>query len=158
MTVKLNTAHPDPSSSTGLMLWHVTNSWQRVIREALTPFNLTHVQFVLLAVLTSLESATPTTQKDLAKHAGTDIMMTSQVIRTLEDKGLVTRIPHPTDKRAKILTPTQAGVERVNQAIIAVEKADHAYFSPLGSKVEKFTQSLHLLTVSNTAQSNMDTM
>lgn len=126
----INKSYPDPSSSTGLMLWQVTNSWQRVMRETLAPFELTHVQFVLLAVLVSLNSAKPVTQKELAQHARTDTMMTSQVIRALEVKGLITRDSHPTDQRAKTLTPTEAGVKRVNQAIVAIEDADRAYFPP----------------------------
>ncbi len=132
------------------MLWQVTNSWQRAMREALTPFNLTHVQFVLLAVLTSLDNSQPITQKDLATQAGTDTMMTSQVIRTLEAKGLITRRGHPTDQRAKTLAPTQAGIRLVNRAIVAVEKADHTYFSPLNNTIEDFTQSLSTLAETHT--------
>ncbi len=66
MTGALDTVYPDPEASTGLMLWRVTNSWQRTIRAALAPFDLTHVQFVLLAVLTSMDRSAPVTQRNLA--------------------------------------------------------------------------------------------
>lgn len=148
----LNTAYPDPGSSTGLMLWQVTNSWQRAMREALAPFDLTHVQFVLLAVLTSLDDSQPVTQKDLAQEAGTDPMMTSQVLRTLESKGLIARHSHPSDQRAKTLTPTQAGIKLVNRAIVAVEQADRTYFSPLNDAINDFTQALHALAEAHTTQ------
>ena len=38
MTGMLDTFYPDPKASTGLMLWRITNSWQREIRAALAPF------------------------------------------------------------------------------------------------------------------------
>lgn len=47
MSGVLKTVHPDPQTSTGLMLWRVTNSWLCAILATLTPFDLTHVPFVL---------------------------------------------------------------------------------------------------------------
>ena len=145
MSGALDTAYPDPQASTGLMLWRVTNSWQRTIRAALAPFDLTHVQFVLLAVLTSMEHEAPVTQRDLAARAATDPMMTSQVLRALESKGLIERLAHPTDGRARTLAPTSAGVSLVNRANAAVEQADRAYFAALGDDTPSFTTSLAIL-------------
>ena len=146
MTGALDTSYPDPQASTGLMLWRVTNSWQREIRAALAPFGLTHVQFVLLAVLASLDSESPVTQRDLAEHAATDPMMTSQVLRALEDKSLVERHAHPTDGRARILMITPAGILLVNRTITAVEEADRTYFSTLGNRTQDFTACLATLS------------
>lgn len=148
MTSTLNTSYPDPQTSTGLMLWRVTNSWQREIRAALAPFGLAHVQFVLLAVLASLDSATSVTQRDLAEHAATDPMMTSQVLRALENKGLVERHAHPTDGRARTLVITPAGVILVNRANTAVEATDLRYFAPLGDRRHDFTACLTTLSAS----------
>lgn len=145
MTPALRTAYADPGDSTGLMLWRVTNSWQRAIRAALAPYDLTHVQFVLLAVLASVEDDATVMQRDLAARAGTDPMITSQVIRALERKRLVARDPHPDDGRARVLSPTAAGIDLVNRANGAVEAADAAYFSALGEAVGPFTRSLALL-------------
>lgn len=149
MTGVFQTEHPDEQTSTGLMLWRVTNSWQRTIRAALTPFDLTHVQFVLLAVLTTMDRSTPITQRDVADRAETDTMMTSQVLRALEHKRLVERRPHPTDGRARTLVPTAAGVDLVNRANAAVEEADHAYFAALGSSIPAFTRSLGTLAATH---------
>jgi DNA-binding MarR family transcriptional regulator len=87
-------------ASPGLLLWQVSNRWQAAQRAALRPFDLTHVQFVLLASLTWLDNEGPVTQKRLAEHAATDPMMTSQVLRALEERGLIRRGQHPTDARA----------------------------------------------------------
>lgn len=145
MTGDLETAHPDPHTSTGLMLWRVTNAWQRVIRAALVPFDLTHVQFVLLAVLAASERGTPVTQRDLAARAATDAMMTSQVLRALEAKGMVERAAHPTDRRARILSITEAGLTVVNHANVAVEAADAGFFAALGGQAAPFTRALGVL-------------
>jgi DNA-binding MarR family transcriptional regulator len=130
----LETSFENAEESAGLGLWRVTNAWQAAQRLALEPFRLTHVQFVLLASLTWLQDDDPVTQKRLAEHAGTDPMMTSQVLRTLEQKGLVERHPHPTDGRAKLLIVTAEGAALANRAIVAVETCDTAFFAPIGEQ------------------------
>lgn len=145
----LDSSYPEEGASTGLVLWRVTNSWQRTVRAALAPFDLTQVQFVLLAVLCSADLSSPVTQRDLATRAAMDPMMTSQVLRTLEGKGLVERRAHPSDNRAKALAPTSLGVKLVNRANVAVEKADREYFAVLGAEAQNFTRSLTLLAASS---------
>jgi DNA-binding MarR family transcriptional regulator len=133
--------------SQGLLLWQVTNRWQAAQRAALAPFDLTHVQFVLLASLTYLAArrAEPVMQRDLANHAATDPMMTSQVLRTLEQKGLIGRRDHPHDRRAKALAPTETGAALVNRALVAVEDCDHEFFAPLGAHTHAFAGALKQL-------------
>jgi DNA-binding MarR family transcriptional regulator len=130
------------AESPGLLLWQVTNAWQAAQRAALSPFDLTHVQFVLLASLTWHQEDQPVTQRQLAQHARADPMMTSQVLRTLEAKGLIERRPHPTDARARALTVTAAGLDLANRANAAVEQVDREYFSALGEERASFTQML----------------
>ena len=57
--------------------------------------------------------------------------MTSQVVRTLEQKGLVRRATHPRDSRAKSLQGTPEGLELAKRAMILVEQTDEAFFSSL---------------------------
>jgi DNA-binding MarR family transcriptional regulator len=132
--------------SPGLLLWQVTNAWQAAQRAALRPFDLTHVQFVLLASLTWQQEDQPVTQRQLAEHIRADPMMTSQVLRTLEAKGLIHRRPHPTDARARALTATPAGVNLANRANAVVEQVDRDYFGALGDDRAIFTQMLARLT------------
>lgn len=128
----LQTHFDDADESPGLVLWQVTNRWQAAQRAALAPLGLTHVQFVLLASLTWLASRLDVvTQRDLADHAATDPMMTSQVLRVLEEKELLERGSHPHDRRAKALVPTAAGVALANKAIGVVEQCDAGFFAPL---------------------------
>ncbi len=178
----LETEFADAADSPGLLLWRVTNAWQAAQRAALHTFDLTHVQFVLLASLTFLggtydaaamgldsdggpvtqrdrandggpvtqrdlaNHGGPVTQRDLANHAHTDPMMTSQVLRALETKGLVRRSPHPTDARARALTVTPSGASLASAANTAVEAADRAFFGPLTDDRPLFTDMLRRLT------------
>ncbi|MCX5407338.1 MarR family transcriptional regulator [Streptomyces sp. NBC_00335] len=121
-----------PGESPGFLLWHATLRWQRGIAAALGPLGLTHVQFVLLACAWWLnEQGEQPNQQALARQAGTDVKMTSQVVRTLEQKGLLAREVDPADTRAKRLRVTAAGAELAPRAIAAVEGVDEEFFRPV---------------------------
>ncbi|AJF65586.1 MarR family winged helix-turn-helix transcriptional regulator [Streptomyces vietnamensis] len=122
----------DPGKSPGFLLWHATLRWQRDIAAALAPLGLTHVQFVLLACAWWLNTqGEHPNQLALARQAGTDVKMTSQVLRTLENKGLVAREVDPADTRAKRLRVTDAGAALAPRAIAAVEQVDAEFFQPV---------------------------
>ncbi len=122
----------EPESSPGFLLWHVTLRWQRDVAAALAPLDLTHVQFVLLATAwwMNTHGADPN-QLSLARQAGTDVKMTSQVLGRLEAKDLITRVVDATDTRAKKLTVTDRGAALAQRAIAAVEAVDAAFFEPV---------------------------
>ena len=143
----LATGFDSPEHSPGFLLWRVTNRWQAAQRAALKPFGLTHVQFVLLASLAWLDPEGPVTQKRLADQAGTDVMMTSQVLRALEQRALVIRLPHPDDGRARALAVTPDGRALADRAVVAVEACDRDFFAVLGSGTPHLTALLHSLSV-----------
>jgi DNA-binding MarR family transcriptional regulator len=117
------------------------------MRSALRPHDLTHVQFVLLASLWWLEDHLPgpPTQVRLAEQAGTDPMMTSQVLRGLEARGLLERAADPSDGRARRLRLTPRGGDLIAGALADVESADGDYFAPLGQRQEAFVDALAAL-------------
>ncbi len=122
----------DPDESPGFLLWHVTLRWQRDIAAALAPLDLTHVQFVLLASTWWLNSRGEyPNQLAVARHAGTDVKMTSQVLRKLEAKGLIRRDVDAADTRARRLAVTDRGTRQAQAAIAAVEAADTAFFAAI---------------------------
>ncbi|MGP0107405.1 MAG: MarR family winged helix-turn-helix transcriptional regulator [Acidimicrobiales bacterium] len=138
--------------SPGFLLWQITNRWQAAQRAALKPLGLTHVQFVLLASLTWLRTEGPVNQRDLADYASTDPMMTSQVLRVLEARGLVERAKDPGDRRARAITVTKEGQSLANRAIVVVEDCDGSFFDPL-EDVAGFVQALQLLRSSSARSS-----
>jgi DNA-binding MarR family transcriptional regulator len=118
-----------PGESPGFLLWHATLRWQRGISLALRPLDLTHVQFVLLACTWWLnEQGQRPSQIALAAQAGTDVKMTSQVVRSLERKGLVERDVDPADTRALRLRVTRRGARLAPRAIAVVERVDAGFF------------------------------
>lgn len=126
----------EPDESPGFLLWRVTLRWQRAMVAALRPFGLTHVQFVLLASawwLTRVAGEKPS-QRRLAEHAATDPMMTSQVLRVLESRGLVTRQTDTHDSRALKLGVTERGAKLAKEAVLVVEAADAEFFTAAGDR------------------------
>jgi DNA-binding MarR family transcriptional regulator len=122
-----------PVESPGFLLWHATLRWQRGVVEALAPLGLTHVQFVLLACTWWLnQQGEQPSQIALAEFAGTDVKMTSQVVRSLERKGLVKREVDQADTRARRLRVTPRGKRLAPGAIAAVEQVDEAFFDDAG--------------------------
>jgi DNA-binding MarR family transcriptional regulator len=137
------------SDSSGFLLWQVTALWQRRITMALRPYGLTQVQYALLASLLWMSRTNRAiTQAMLARHAKLDVMMTSQVLRALEGRGLIERGAHPRDTRAKALRLTKAGRTLVWKTVPMVEDADREFFSALGDGVARFNRSLHSLIAS----------
>ena len=132
-----------PAESPGFLLWHVTLRWQRAIAAVLAPLDLTHVQFVLLACTYWLtgQGQTPN-QLGVATQAGTDVKMASQVLRKLEDRGLIQRRIDQRDTRAKTLSMTRRGTSLAIKAIKVVEEADAQFFD---SCPPAFAQALRQL-------------
>jgi DNA-binding MarR family transcriptional regulator len=124
------TRFASPWQSPGFLLWHASLQWQRQMRRALEPMDLTHVQFVLLASTWWLRrGGDHPSQRELADQAGTDPMMTSQVCRALEAKGLIARNADPDDSRIARLRLTPAGEALAPTAVEAVETADREFFA-----------------------------
>lgn len=135
----------DPADSPGFLLWHVTLRWQREIAAVLAPLGLTHVQFVLLASTWWLNTHDERpNQLALAHWAGTDVKMTSQVLRALEAKGLLSREVDPADSRARRLRITEAGAELAPRAVEAVEAADRAFFRAVADPAALTASLRHL--------------
>jgi DNA-binding MarR family transcriptional regulator len=144
----MNTA-PGPAArweSDGLLLWQVTLAWQRAMRAALEPHDLTHVQFLLLASAWSLgENEELPTQQRIADHAGTDVMMTSQVLRRLAARQLITRELDDQDPRAKRIVLTDTGRAVLADALSDVETTDAEFFAALGPDGPAFRRGLTAL-------------
>ncbi|MFI5342890.1 MAG: MarR family winged helix-turn-helix transcriptional regulator [Chlamydiales bacterium] len=137
-----------PEQSPGFLLWQVSTKWRREIETALATLNLTHPQFVLLASLGWLtRHQADVTQVELARHCSTDVNMTSQVLRSLEQKGYLERHRRQGDERSKFPRLTEKGAKLVEQAIPLVEKVDDHFFGQLGEDAtEKYIDILRKLS------------
>ncbi|MES2199176.1 MAG: MarR family transcriptional regulator [Chlamydiota bacterium] len=137
----------EPTQSPGFNFWQASTKWRRQVETALATLTLTHPQFVLLANLNWLTlDNTDITQVELARHCSTDITQTSQVLRSLEQKGFIERLQREGNARAKFPHLTQKGIQLLEKAIPLVESVDRDFFNKLGDDTEKFTQILKILT------------
>lgn len=154
---RLATEHDGPEDSVGFLLWRATLLWQREIRAALAPHELSHVQFVLLVTLSWMQEHGPApTQAGLAARTATDPMMTSQVLRRLELQGLVTRVEDPGDGRAKRVSATDEGVALASRAVVDVERVDRSFFGRLGARQAAFAAGLSSLTLDEAHATDTD--
>ncbi|HWC78346.1 MAG TPA: MarR family transcriptional regulator [Pseudonocardiaceae bacterium] len=73
------------------------------------------LSFFRVKVLRRL-SGGPLTMRELGAKLSTDAPYVTLMVRDLEERGLVSRTAHPTDRRAKVVTLTEQGREIADQA------------------------------------------
>jgi DNA-binding MarR family transcriptional regulator len=124
----------------GSLLWQVTLAWQRTMRAALEPHDLTHVQYVLLLAARTLEGHP--TQERIAAHTGTEDAMAAQVLRRLAARQLVTRELDPDDPKARRIVLTDAGAALLDDAMADVAITEAEFFRALGPDAPWFRRGL----------------
>ncbi|MCD0466932.1 MarR family winged helix-turn-helix transcriptional regulator [Flavobacterium sp. ENC] len=150
MPKEINFHFKSPKDSPGYLLGQLTMLWQRKQKKVLDPLDLTQTQFVLLAALGWLsKNSNAVTQIDIANQSNSDRMMVSKVLRTLEEKGFVTRQEHETDTRAKTIRLTDTGEAVLQKAIIEIENADLDFFSSLDENLSSFNSNMVKLIDTN---------
>ncbi len=135
MKEKLNfkkiSVHEGPKQSPGFLLWHISTTWRSSIETALQTFGLTHPQFVVLATTGWLtRNGDPINQIAIGKMAGLDPNTNSQILKGLEQKGLIKR-NSASDGRAKNVSLTPKGSQILERALPAVEQTDALFFNSL---------------------------
>ncbi|MGE5196701.1 MAG: MarR family winged helix-turn-helix transcriptional regulator [Anaerolineae bacterium] len=137
--------HASAEESPGFLLWRVSTLWRRSIESVLKPLGLTHPQFVVLATTGWLtRTGQRASQAEIGRYAALDPNTTSQILRTLQAKGLIKR-SHISDERSKYPILTAAGTKSLAKALPAVESADAAFFASIDLKKSKMLKTLQLL-------------
>jgi DNA-binding MarR family transcriptional regulator len=128
-------------------LWQASNAWQRTIRRAMSSIGLTYVQLLLLGATHLLSSrGMIVTQRQIARCTSIDENMTSQVVRSLVEKGWITREPHPEDARAYRIELTDAGQALVEKAKALLVPLREEFFSPLEGREVELAEMLRKIT------------
>lgn len=121
-----------PEDSPGLLLWQTTITWQRLIKNALAEYDISHPQFVILAILLWFtEKGEDPTQVLIIRLSKLDKMTVSQSLKKLSQQGLVARTEHTQDTRAKSVSLTTQGQALAAQLVPMVEKIDADFFGQL---------------------------
>ena len=127
-----------PEDSLGFLLWKNTTTWQRRIKEALLPHDISHAQFVIMAVTRwFFETKQEPTQVHIAQLSGLDKMTISKSLKKLAAMGLVSRAEDSRDTRAKTVALTAKGNKLVGNLVAIVEGIDGKFFGVLTGKEQK---------------------
>ena len=127
-----------PEDSPGLLLWQTTITWQRLIKDALAEYDISHPQFVILAILLWFtEQDQPPAQIDIINISKLDKMTVSQSLKKLALKGLVSRSEHAKDTRAKAVELSSKGKTLARKLVSIVEKIDMDFFGVLEKDKQK---------------------
>lgn len=79
------------------------------LRDALAPYGLNATEGVVLLMMFHSAVAQKNTQEDLIRRIHYDKGVMTRTMKELEQKGFVSREPHPTDSRSYLFSLTKAG-------------------------------------------------
>lgn len=128
-----------PEDSPGFLLWQTTMSWQRCIKKALEPFEISHAQFVMMAILLWFQSKHKTVlQTDLINLSKLDKMTVSKALKKLAALNLIQRQENIHDTRAKTVLLTTSGVLLAKKLVPLVETIDAEFFNRLQNEEQQF--------------------
>ena len=127
-----------PEDSPGFLLWQTTISWQRIIKKALEPHDISHAQFVIMSILLwCCGQKKEVTQIDIVTISKLDKMTVSKSLKKLVGKSLVARHENQEDTRAKSVHLTKSGISLTSKLVHIVEGVDENFFGKLQKKQEK---------------------
>lgn len=132
-----------PTASPGFHLMHAALRWKAAAQRALEGTGLTATQFFVLGAVGWLTKASgPPTQREAADLAATDAMTLSQVVRALEGRGLVERLPDANDARVYRLRLTGEGAKVVKASAAIVRDVDGTFFAGVRGDVTDALRNL----------------
>lgn len=133
-----------------VLLWSVSQLWQRRRKASLKEINLTLAQYITLAcLLWYTKKEMKVTQVMLAERSKVDIMHTSRIVRDLERKGLLIRTRSNEDSRANYMQITPHGQEVALKGSDIVNVTTNQFFKPLKDREKEFVELMKLLMKAN---------
>lgn len=128
-----------PEHSPGFLLWQTMVTWQRRIKKALDPYDISHAQFVILANVLWFEGVKQTpTQILIVRSTKLDKMTVSKSLKKLVAQGLIKRAEHKDDTRAKSVHLTTEGKTMASKLVPIVEKIDEEFFGVMSRTNQQF--------------------
>ncbi|MFD1537756.1 MarR family winged helix-turn-helix transcriptional regulator [Nonomuraea guangzhouensis] len=112
----------------GYLLKHAHLRLTQLTGPALEPYGIDGRE---LAVLHVLDEADPLSQQEAARRLRIDRTTMVALIDTLEGKQLVSRRPHPDDRRKNMVELTTRGRDTLRDGGQAVEEAERAFLAKL---------------------------
>ena len=137
----------------GYQLWLSSQYRQRSFNQLLKPSEITHAQYMVLNYMVWADKKgklEKLSQNQLAQELSLDAMMISNVLKALETKKYVTRMPaEKIEAPKKVVEKKEAKVEKVEKKvqtpsgnILSVTKEGKELIKSLASLVEKFEEEV----------------
>ncbi|MDR2684115.1 MAG: MarR family transcriptional regulator [Prevotellaceae bacterium] len=141
----------DLNDMTGFYLWQVSYLWIYGQKRVLQKYH--HISQMDYVVLSSTYWLTlhghEVSQVYLSYHTKIEPMGISQLLKSLEQRGLIERQSNKHDNRSKVVKVTQEGIDLLKNAIITIEALDERFFKILGKKLGVFNSFLADLLKAN---------
>ncbi len=126
-------ASPPSGLNTGTLLLHVYQGFERRLIAALKDGGHPDFRPKYGAVLANID-ADGTRLSTLAGRAGMSRPSMVELIDELESKGYVERRPELGDRRAKLVVPTQKGMDTISTAAEAIDDLERRFQKLLGEQ------------------------
>ena len=134
----------EPDRAIGFVLWKIFHQYQREVDRALGPLDLTHLQFTTLTLTAWLaQDGDAVTLTALVRHSEIHKVQLSQMLKALEQKGMVSRATSKTDVRAKDITVTEAGLTSMRRALPVAIEVQKRLFGEAGMPGGSLLKTFH---------------
>jgi DNA-binding MarR family transcriptional regulator len=104
--------------------------WDELTRRLKVDYDLSPSAANIMAIIDG--AGEPITPGLIAERAIIAAASTTSVIDTLERRGLVTRSPHPTDRRKVLVDLTKAGRAAIDRILPGIHRLEREVMEPLG--------------------------
>lgn len=126
------------------LLYRAAEASHALANQMLAEIGLSARQAGILTLVTELE---PMTQRALGDALRVDRTTMVALIDDLEHRGLVVRKRHPADRRAFLISPTDAGLAAKAAAIRILDEQQQTFLAPLSqterAQLGEFLKRLH---------------
>ena len=125
-----------------LHVQRAARSLARLFDEAFRPFDLTNQQFSLLM---SLNRPEPPPMAPVAELLAIDRTTLTAALKPLQRRGLVIVMPHPGDRRSRVLKLTAQGLDLLTQALPVWESTHAELDQKLDGQADRLRKGLTAL-------------
>lgn len=147
--------HTDLQSLPGHYARRIHQLAVALFTQEVAELGLTPVQYSSLQMICSQPGID---QKTLAQSIGYDTSTIGGVIDRLESRGLVLRNVSPQDRRARLITPTEAGLKILDAVVPRMLKSQERLLEPLSvAERREFMRLMQVLIEANAELSNIPT-
>jgi len=136
----------DRSQSATYLAGQLARVFSRSLQKRASTLGFSPGQFPVLLELWQEDGLT---QKQLLDKLEVEQATLANTLARMERDGLIARTPHPTDKRAQIITLTELGRSLETSAVDAAAEADSALFSGFRSFERELMMEYMRLIIGN---------